>query len=244
MDRVKQKARDLLDSNKVQVVIGYEEGTDGTARPVFIMDSKNIDKLIFNDRCYHNLAVYLTKVEVEKIGRVAVEASLNTLKGIVKLASEGQFVFEDIDILGVNRNGELYEFASLDEVIDYIDQHPVEYSPEEISLLRKIESMTREERWEYWQEEFSRCIRCYACRAACPNCYCDACIVDINQPQWISPTPDALGNLEWHIIRAMHLAGRCVNCGACAKACPVDIPLNILNLKLAEEISKNFSISE
>lgn len=66
---------------------------------------------------------------------------MNTLKGIVKLASEGQFVFEDIDILGVNRNGELYEFASLDEVIDYIDQHPVEYSPEEISLLRKIESI-------------------------------------------------------------------------------------------------------
>ncbi len=244
MDKIKQKAKELLESNKVQVVIGYEEGTAGKTRPVFITNAKNTDKLIFDDRCYHNLAVYLTKVDVKKMGRVAVVASLNTLKSIVKLSSEHQVAFEDIDILGVDRSGELHEFASMDDVLNYIHQNPVEYSPEEKSLLQKIESMTMEERWEFWQDQFSRCIKCYACRAACPNCYCDRCIVDINQPQWIPTTSDNIGNLEWHIVRAMHLAGRCVNCGACADACPVNIPLNLLTLKMTEEINKDFGASD
>jgi ferredoxin len=138
----------------------------------------------------------------------------------------------------------MHAFASMEDMVDYINQNPVEYRPEEKALLQKIESMSMEERWEYWQSEISRCIKCYACRAACPNCYCDRCIVDVNQPQWIPTASHEIGNLEWHIIRAMHLAGRCVNCGACADACPVDIPLNLLTLKLTEEINKNFGVSE
>ena len=72
-------------------------------------------------------------------------------------------------------------------------------------------------------------------------CYCGKCTVDCNLPQWISVPSHDLGNMEWHIMRAMHLAGRCVNCGQCADACPLDIPVNILTLKLSEDIMRNFS---
>jgi formate dehydrogenase (coenzyme F420) beta subunit len=49
-----------------------------------------------------------------------------------------------------------------------------------------------------------------------------------------------MGNLDWHLMRAMHLGGRCVNCGECAKACPMDIPLNLLTYQLIDGIQADF----
>ena len=100
--------------------------------------------------------------------------------------------------------------------------------------------MTPEQRWQFWQEQFAKCVRCYGCRASCPLCYCEKCLAECNQPQWIPAASHQIGNLDWHIIRAMHLANRCVNCGDCSRACPVGIPLHLLNQKLAEEVFKQF----
>jgi Na+-translocating ferredoxin:NAD+ oxidoreductase RnfC subunit len=50
-----------------------------------------------------------------------------------------------------------------------------------------------------------------------------------------------MGDLHWNITRAFHLAGRCISCGECARACPMDIPLNLLNLKISKEIFEQFS---
>jgi len=69
-------------------------------------------------------------------------------------------------------------------------------------------------------------------------CYCDQCTVELNQPQWISVASSSLGNLEWHLMRAMHLAGRCISCGQCAEACPMDIPLHLLTFKVSEDIKE------
>jgi ferredoxin len=85
--------------------------------------------------------------------------------------------------------------------------------------------MSPQERWDYWMGEFERCIRCYACRSVCPTCYCPQCLADKNQPQGIDSSPLARGNLAWQLVRAFHHAGRCVECGECERACPMDIPL-------------------
>ena len=102
--------------------------------------------------------------------------------------------------------------------------------------------MTPEERWAFWQNEFSRCIKCYACRAACPMCYCTRCIVEDNRPQWIDPWPSPLSNMEWQISRVMHLAGRCVGCGSCGEACPEHIPVHLLNRRLSQDIQADFGV--
>jgi ferredoxin len=38
----------------------------------------------------------------------------------------------------------------------------------------------------------------------------------------------------------MHLAGRCIGCDECARVCPADIRLDLLNRKLALEIENRF----
>ncbi|NTW64261.1 MAG: 4Fe-4S ferredoxin, partial [Chlorobiaceae bacterium] len=107
-------------------------------------------------------------------------------------------------------------------------------------LVESLENMSAEERFSFWQSEFSKCIKCYACRQACPMCYCRRCIVDCNQPQWVNTSSHTLGNFEWNIVRAFHLAGRCVECGNCDRSCPVNIPLRLLNRRMAKEVFDAF----
>ena len=44
----------------------------------------------------------------------------------------------------------------------------------------------------------------------------------------------------FHLGRAYHIAGRCVGCNECERVCPMDIPISLLNMKLAQEVKKNF----
>jgi ferredoxin len=100
---------------------------------------------------------------------------------------------------------------------------------------------TPEERMAYWKAELSRCVKCYACRQVCPMCYCRQCIVDKNRPVVISTSATLKGNFAWQITRAFHLAGRCVGCDECTRACPAGIDLRLLNLSLAKAAEESFS---
>lgn len=241
MDSLIKKAKDLLETRTVNMVIGFEKGTGGITRPALITSPAMADRLIYNTDCHHNLALFLTKKEVRKVGKVAIVAPAYIMKSIIVLAAENQIKSENLVVLGINTEGSLIEFNGFEEIENYLKDNPFEYRAEDKALLDKIDSMNDEERWDFWQKEFSKCIKCYACRASCPFCYCEHCTVDCNKPQWISVPSHELGNTEWHLMRAMHIAGRCVNCGQCGDACPVGIPVNILSLKLSEQILKDFN---
>lgn len=80
-----------------------------------------------------------------------------------------------------------------------------------------------EDRKAYWAEQFSRCIRCYACRQVCPACYCRLCFADRIEPKWTAKKATTQEAWMFHATRAMHLAGRCIGCGECERICPVGI---------------------
>jgi len=240
MDELRNRAKELLESNAVQIIIGYEQGNGNKTRAVFIEKADNVSKLIFDSRCVQNLAVYLTKTEVKNKGKAAIVAPVPVLRSIVQLAAESQITDDSLVILGITPDSKLKEFTKIEEVETFIDQFAIELEARDKEILAKINKMTAEERWTFWINELSQCFKCYACRAACPLCYCTRCTVDDNRPQWIPVASHQLGNLEWHIMRAMHLAGRCIDCGACADACPIAIPLNLLTKKMREDMKEFF----
>ena len=101
--------------------------------------------------------------------------------------------------------------------------------------VRRIEAMTAQEKWEYFKDLISPCIRCYACRNACPLCYCPTCFVDESRPQWCGKSQDEIDTRTFHFLRAYHCAGRCTDCGACERACPVGIKVRQFTSKLNKD---------
>jgi ferredoxin len=106
--------------------------------------------------------------------------------------------------------------------------------------VEDLESWTADERWAYFAGEFSRCIRCYACREACPACYCPECFVDQSQPRWFGGGDDLSDVIAFHLVRLYHIAGRCLECGACVRACPMDIDLRVLGRKLEKDVRERY----
>ena len=98
------------------------------------------------------------------------------------------------------------------------------------------EKLGADERWQAFSDNYQDCIRCYACRDACPLCYCNVCFVDESQPQWCSKTQDESDVLTYHLLRAFHCAGRCTDCGACESACPMGIKVRRLTTKIEKDI--------
>lgn len=259
-------ARDLLEKGAVQVVIGY--GTvkaDPTkTRPVLVTDPRDVGELVWNPRCVNNLAVYLTKSkeDVQALGKPAIVAKGCDVRAIIALIQEHQLSRDDVVIIGMACEGVVSDGAEwkgelTEENKDLKCRFCDVRTPRTYDFLvggeipplgredgwedvRELEALSASERWDFWQAQFEQCIRCYACRQACPFCYCARCVADKTIPRWIESSQHPRANLAWNIIRAMHLAGRCVGCGECERVCPAGIPLGLLNRQLAREVEREY----
>jgi ferredoxin len=240
MDDLRKRAKELIEASAIKVFIGYEQGTGNKTRALFVEKPEDADKLIFDSRCIQNLAAYVTKREIKDKGKMAISATLPVMRSIIQLASEFQINDNNLLVLGITPESKLIEFKDLTEVETFVHQYQIDIDSRNKEMLDKLAKMTTSERWKFWIDELSPCFKCYACRAACPMCYCHRCTVDFNQPQWIPVPSHELGNLEWHFMRAMHLNGRCIDCDACANACPLAIPINLLTKKMIEDAKVNF----
>ena len=187
MEALRKKAKELLESGAVKVVIGYGVGTTpDRTRPLFAGTAKDAEQLIVTDRCVQNLATYLLKPEVKALGKPAIVAQKPALRTILQYAAENQIADDSFIALTVTDKGELKELPKLAAIEEYVATLPRGISAKDREEIAKISAMPREERWQFWQAEMSRCLKCYACRAACPLCYCTKCITE-NKPAAVGP---------------------------------------------------------
>lgn len=181
---------------------------------------------------------------------VAVFLKPNDTLSFTQALKENRITREDVYAIGVPcqdtvDGGELCDnckgkkSVSCDEYIGVDANAEVTPNAERMAEVAKLEAMTADERNAFWKNEFSRCLRCNACRDICPACTCEKCVFDNNKlytSQKVAQT-----NFEeslFHIIRAWHVAGRCTDCGECSRVCPQHIPLYLLNRKYIKDINE------
>ncbi len=287
IEALKEVVAEVL--KEVDLVIGYQEGFDALhATPHFISLPEQIDKLIWNPLCVHNLTTYLPSLKKKKVGVIVKGCDSRT---IIQYIQEGLVNRENLVIIGIPCKGVI----SVNRVLKEIGSEPVEeavidnggnilirttkgqktlsianISPDKCGTcqyptpliydhligeaiksdktpesvyedIKKFEGKTLEERMKYWEQEFDHCIRCYACRNACPMCICqDSCIAESRDPHWISQKMVISEKFMFHMIHTLHLAGRCVECGECERACPMGIPVNKLKRKINQDMKELF----
>ena len=158
------------------------------------------------------------KIVVDTIydGEKAIDAKDVLLERCVVCKSKKCVAYDEL----MGENGDVIDSKRFDEV-------------------EMLENMSPDERFAFWQNELSRCIRCNACRDICPACTCEKCVFD-NPESGVEnkAISESFEEKMFHIIRAFHVAGRCTDCGECSRVCPQNIPLHLLNRKFIKDINE------
>lgn len=249
---LRENVKRLFAEGKVKSVLGYREHPLSKAVvATLITRPEDADTLIFDYRCVQNLARGLTRDLPLPVGIVVKGCDG---RAVSMRITEGDFAREQIVAIAVACPGVKADGKTFDERCQRCEMHVsplADVTVGDVSALpkpektraetiAKIKAMTPAERFEFWQKAFEPCTHCYACREVCPLCNCVVCVTDQNAPRWIEQTAKPSSNLMWHMIRAFHHAGRCVDCGECQRACPEGVPMHLLDLCLAEDVEELF----
>lgn len=247
---IREKAKELLASGQVGCVIGYEVGPRGRTRPFFAGTPEEAEKLVWNSDCVHNLTTYLADELRPTKGKaapkpVAVVVKPCDSRAVNVLVAEKQFERSQVHVIGVACQGVADAHCA-----ECAERMPVVYDTligevtgvnETTSLPPVVpDELSPAERMDFWLEQFDRCIRCYACREACPMCNCPTCLYERDDSLWVGLGTGVDEKRTFHLGRAYHLAGRCVGCNECERACPMNIPISSLNQYLAQEMQAVF----
>lgn len=243
---LRQRAKELLERGEVNYIIGWEATrSDTKTRPAFIRTPEGAQRLVWNKYCVNSTAKYLLDDRWPQ-GRIGICARGCDTRAINRLLVDGQISRENLYIIGLPCDGKENQVCDRCThrnplVYDELIGEPVveQTGVDRFAQVKEMESKSLAERKQLWEDEFTKCIRCYACRNVCPACNCRECYADQYRTGWQGKQMNAIENRVYGLTRAYHVGDRCIECGECERVCPMDIPIMLQTgkmLKTCEEL--------
>lgn len=237
IEEVKAKVKALLDKDDIKGVLGLKM-LHSHVQPHLFSNEEELKDLTLNPKYSLPKIVKLLqrKYPNEKIGVVARGCDE---RGMIELAKRNHVNLDNIHLIGVAcTEDEAKECACKNPYPQKIDVGKKVKGVDSNELADMMKEKSLEERLEFWSRLFSRCMKCYGCRDACPVCNCDSCMLE--KHEWVGGGMLPPEHPTFHYIRIYHMTEKCVGCGECEKACPVEIPLAALQKLLREDVFELF----
>ena len=248
-ENIRAVCKKLLESGEVDLVIAYRDGgVDGQQVPYFAEKPEDVGLIEWGDRCYQNIAPYLHGMKQ----KAAILAKPCDARAIVQYITEQQVKRENVYIIGVDCLGMVDENGDprlgcpdcLVRIPPIFDEYIRDVRVDELDLEDSVsEDNDLAENLERFQNEIDKCILCYTCRQACYGCYCKTCFIERDLPDWQPAEIDAGTKMTFHLGRAMHLAGRCIECGACEASCKSGVNVRYIIKEVTKFIEDEYGYS-
>jgi len=230
-----------LEDGTVDIFLGYKSSYGHPLPHCFVKEKlEEVDQLIDGPARY-SLEKIATHIAAQKpnlkIGMLARDCNQRALKALTiwnKLKSEN---FKTITVNCCPSNLKKHADCS------YLESEPSGVYKKQVGIdntlpLEAVQAYSDGERFSRWMYEFQKCVKCYGCRNICPVCFCKDCSLENDDLVGTGKLPPDIP--IFHLVRAVHMAGRCIDCGLCEDACPVDIPLRLLYRKVNALFSELF----
>jgi len=241
--KIREHIERLLMEGKIKGFLGLRE-ENGHILPFLFCDPKELVHLSLGDRRKPGDARYpLNQILIRLVIEYPEEVFGVLIRGcdergLTELFKWKQLPEERVIPVGLGCPDELAKACECEKPFpDGLIEGP-EGEGVDSQKVARIHQMDMEDRFKLWGKEFDKCIKCLGCRNICPMCFCKECTLEEAALIDTGEIPPA--NPSFHLVRAMHMAGRCIDCGLCEEACPADIPLRTLYKKVADIVCEEF----
>jgi len=249
---IRENAAALIKDGTVEYIIGWRETRFPDVCAVFFARTpEDAELLVWNEYTVPLTAKYLSDDRWPE-GKTGILARGCDSKAINRMIKDNQIDRENLYIIGLPCEGK-----EDDRCLSCRRRTPVIYDellwePEDLDdtpergrfyRTEEVEALGPDARFEYWEDVYERCIRCYACRNVCPVCTCRECYVDMHRDGFQGKRHDGAENRVFGVTRAFHVGDRCIECGGCERACPMALPIlgqTQKIIKTVEELSGEY----
>ena len=243
---IRERAASLIKEGIVLYVIGWRETRFPDKTAVFFARSaEDAKELIWNEYTVPLTSKYLCDDRWPD-GKIGILARGCDSKAINRLLSDNQISRENLYIIGVPCEGKADDRCLSCQRMDPLIYDELLWEPEPAKKnergrffrTEEVEPLGNGDRYNYWEDVYARCIRCYACRNVCPVCTCRECYVDMHRDGFQGKRHDAAENRIFGVTRAFHVGDRCIECGECERACPMGLPILGQTQKIIKTVEK------